>query len=127
MYIKDTFLRRYFYFLSLLYIATGLYGSIWVLDTFSKERLFLVTFVTIPCLFLIALGFLTIKNFAKERSKIFLFLGSLTFLSLSWNQIVLLNAISGDKKSLVIRNVGSMAMNMEAKRGGFGFIYSTRW
>lgn len=127
MNLDDRFIRIYFFVVFGLYLITGFVGTIWVLDPFAEYRIGLVTFLTVPTLLCFASGFIWNSHYWRRFPRLFGLFVCLIFLSLFWSQMVLLNAVSGDQPELVSRNVSAMTMNMSAKRGGFGWIYRTRW
>lgn len=125
--MEDAFLRRYFYTLFGLYTLIGLYGTAWVMDGFDELRLGLVSFVTVPALCCFLYGFILDLQYWRKWPKVFFTLASIVVISLLWSQILLLNAVTSEESQVVTQNVATMALEFDARRGGFGWIYSTRW
>jgi len=120
--------RRFVWFLFILFICSGSYGATWVSDEFDSLRLSALAFVGVP----LATAFLLLAHLAPGWQQRYATLYRLALVVIiahfAWGNILLVNAFAADDgEQIVAANIGSDALDLPKKKGGLGIYYETRW
>lgn len=124
---EDPHFRWYCYGLFAVYALIGLVGTVWISDEFDYIRLTITTYVTVPALCVFLVCFLDDPQYWQKWPKVFWGCAAVVLVTLLWSHGLLLNAICGARPLVLSHSSTAMTVNAEAKRGAFGWIYTTRW
>ena len=117
------------YFLGLLglYTLLGFYGTLWISDEFDQERGWFYAFFAIPWAFYFFIRFVAQRNWRRQAPTSFILALVLLIGAFAWGNFLALNAISGSQRNLVNVTLGQGVLASNNRRGGFDWLYKTRW
>lgn len=111
----------------LIYIGASIYGVTWISDEFDRERTLFYACFAIPLVIIFYAVYIMIPQLRRQYPKSFYSAVIIIFLSFSWGNILLLNAVSGKKPEILNVTIADDAYYFDYKRGGFGILYRFRW
>ena len=118
-------LRIYLASLLAAYILTSLYGVVWISDEFDQYRAWFMGYFALPTLAVYLLMLCYIKNWWLRHAPSFVTATAIVLLSFAWGNFLLLNNLSEAEPQRI--KLAKAGPEFSHQRGGFGWIYRTRW
>lgn len=127
LFQRESGFRLYCLFLLLLFLATSLYGILWISDEFDAERMSFYGFFAIPALLLYFAQIYYRPSWWSQNPIIFWTYTLILICSFLWGHLLWLNGISGSQKSEVNITMHGAKYNLSYRRGGLDWLYKPRW
>ena len=120
-----------FLFIYVVYGVSGVYGALRISDEFDVQRLYFYAFFAVPVSVLFLYGLLSFPDYWAEKQSLKKTILICLFLSQSWGNFLLFNAISKSSPVVYSRltktRVEQRSMRIAYRRGGLGWLYRMRW
>lgn len=112
-----------------LLLASGAYGALWVSDDFDEPRLALLVYGGLPLAFAYYALWALYPRWRQRWPRLrFGIAGALALIAALAGHVPMVNALTADE-GVVKRTVPAheMAVQVDARRGGLGMLFKTRW
>lgn len=114
-----------------IYGLFGLYGALRISDEFDHQRLYFYAFFAVPIGVIFLYGLLSFPTYWHAQKRLKNFILMCLFISYSWGNFLLLNAVSKSNPVVYSRlsktRVEQRSYRVAYRRGGLGWLYRMRW
>lgn len=124
---QDREFRWFLFGLLSFWVGAGLYGAAWISDSYDDWRTPMLGYAGLPVTFLFYALFIFRRDWWRRWPVFFAWMLGAVILVNSWGNLLLLNALGDEQPTRVDMAVKGVTIDGTYSRGGFGWIYRTRW